>query len=816
MSQPRPFLSPYEGAALDQISYPLGGFGTGMLCFDGGGAFSRFSVRHNPEFFNQPLVFSALSLKTGDEPRCSRVLEGPVAPWKFFHPWKRDASDSGGGHRGFGLPRFDSASFEAVFPFAKVKLSDPHLPIDVEVTAWNPFIPGDPDSSSLPVAAVAYRFNNTSTSVQEGVYSFHLDNFLAIGNTGHSVVGFPGGFELRQEAIPDNPASEASFAAWIDHPDARSNAAWFRGGWFDSLTQLWTEVERGDVIERGTLSDDRPSGGGSVFLPFRLAPGEETTIRLRLAWYVPYSIEYHPNPRHPQFHNGPRTDFYQPWYAGQFKDLGEVISFWRKNEPELRTKTENFSACFHDSTLPPEVMEAVAANLTILKSTTVLRQMDGRFWGWEGTHAVMGSCHGSCTHVWNYAQALPHLFPSLERSLREVEFGACQSPDGHQQFRASLPIKPTEGRFHAAADGQLGGLLKVYRDWRISGDTGWLRQLWPQVRKSLEYCIETWDPDHRGALFEPHHNTYDIEFWGANGMCTSFYLAALGAAIAMGQALNADVTPFKQLLADGRAFMERELFNGEYFIQKIQWTGLRSPDPVAMSKQTFNLDYSPEALLLLEKEGPKYQYGTGCLSDGILGEWMAWTAGLAPVISRDQIEQHLLSVYRYNFREDLATFANPQRPSYAFGHEAGLLLCTWPHGGKPALPFVYSDEVWTGIEYHVASHLISLGQVEKGLEIVRACRQRYDGLRRNPFAEIECGYWYARAMSSYALLQALTGARYDAVEKTLYVEPKIQGDFRSFLATAGGYGTVGIRNGEPFLEVKAGQIDVHRIEYHAA
>jgi hypothetical protein len=186
---------------------------------------------------------------------------------------------------------------------------------------------------------------------------------------------------------------------------------------------------------------------------------------------------------------------------------------------------------------------------------------------------------------------------------------------------------------------------------------------------------------------------------------------------------------------------------------------------------------------------------------------------MGELLDREKVAGHLAAVHRYNLRRDLSEHANPQRPSYACGAEGGLLLCTWPRGGSPTLPFVYSNEVWTGIEYQVASHLMLMGMVEPGLEVVRTCRDRYDGRVRNPFDEYECGHWYARAMSSYALLQGLTGARYDAVEKTLYLEPRIAGDFRSFLATATGYGTVGVRGGEPFLEVRAGTIEVTRVAY---
>jgi hypothetical protein len=187
--------------------------------------------------------------------------------------------------------------------------------------------------------------------------------------------------------------------------------------------------------------------------------------------------------------------------------------------------------------------------------------------------------------------------------------------------------------------------------------------------------------------------------------------------------------------------------------------------------------------------------------------------GVDEFLDREQVRSHLLAVHRYNFRRDLSDHANPQRPTYALGEEGGLLLCSWPKGGALTLPFVYSDEVWTGIEYQVASHLMMLGHVAEGLEIVRAVRDRYDGRVRNPFNEYECGHWYARAMASYGLLQGMTGVQYDAVEKTLYVRPSIRGDLSAFLCTATGYGTAGVRDGTPFVEVRRGTIPYERLVY---
>lgn len=498
---------------------------------------------------------------------------------------------------------------------------------------------------------------------------------------------------------------------------------------------------------------------------------------------------------------------YRPWYSERFKSLNEVIGYWDANQAMLEKNSRLFSDAFYSSSLPAEVLEAVAANLTILKSPTVLRQWDGRFWAWEGCQDSFGSCHGSCTHVWNYAQALPHLFPSLERTLRETEFRVSQNTEGHQNFRVNLPISAPPHNFHAAADGQLGGIMKVYREWRISGDTQWMKDLFPAVKKSLDYCIRTWDPLHKGYLEEPHHNTYDIEFWGPDGMCTSFYLGALTAFIEMGKELKQPVKEYTALLSKGKKYMETALFDGEYFIQKIQWEGLQAPNPVDV--MSFGGSYSDEALKLLKEEGPKYQYGTGCLSDGILGMWMASVCGLDEMLDNEKVRSHLVAVHKYNLKHDLVDHFNPQRPVYACGKDGGLLLCTWPKGGMLSLPFVYSNEVWTGIEYQVASHLMMKGEVEKGLDIVRECRERYDGRVRNPFNEIECGHWYARAMASYGMLQGLTGVRYDAVDKTMYINSKI-GDFKSFISTDTGFGTIEWKAGKPVLNVVYGNIDVKR------
>jgi uncharacterized protein (DUF608 family) len=798
----------YTGSNINRVAFPIGGIGAGMFCLEGTGAISHMSVRNHPDVYNEPCLFAAISLK--GIKNGAKVLEGQVPDWKKFGP---PDSGNGSGGESWGLPRFENSKFLARFPFAFIDLQDNEIPLEVQLTGWSPFIPTDADNSSLPVGAIEYSFKNTGNSELEAIFSYNSRNFMRqteapMGSPDNtSIKPIPNGFVLSQEGPKESPNEQGDFAIFTNEPNTVVDYCWFRGGWFDGLTMVWNTISNGEVKSNPPIGMGAP--GASLFVPFKLKAGEKKVIRVMMAWYVPNTTlksgsDPKPLPEVPCCEAN-----YKPWYISKFKDIQGVVNFWGTTYNDLLGKSEKFKDAFYTSTLPPEVIEAVAANLTILKSPTVLRQPDGRLWAWEGCGDGNGCCSGSCTHVWNYAQAISHLFPQLERTIRETEFLVSQNNDGHQAFRSGLPIRPIIHDFFAASDGQLGGIIKVYRDWRIMGDKEWLKNMYPFVVKSIDYCINTWDPRNTGTLEEPHHNTYDIEFWGPDPMCTSFYLGALSAISEMGKYLGEDVSKYAALYEKGKKAMETELWDGEYFIQQIKWTGLNAPDPVAASKGAWNTNYSPEAQALLQKEGPKYQYGKGCLSDGVLGSWLGEVSGLKSVIDSAKIDSHLASIYKYNFKKDLKNYPNPQRPSFALGHEGGLLLCTWPKGGALSLPFVYSNEVWTGIEYQVASHLMLHGQVEEGLDIVRACRERYDGSVRNPFDEYECGHWYARAMSSYALLQGLTGVRYDAVDQMMYIDSRI-GDFTSFLSTETGFGNVGLKNGKPFFNIAYGELNIKK------
>lgn len=795
----------YTGKNLDRVAFPIGGMGAGMFCMGGTGAISHMSVRNRPEVYNEPLMFAAITvkgLKNG-----TKVVEGQVPDWKKFG---QPDSANGSGGTSYGFPRFKNARFTARFPFGIIELQDDDIPLDVQVTGWSPFIPTDADNSSLPMGALEYSFHNKGNSKIEAVFSYNSRNFMSQPNGINKIRNIPNGFILSEEGVKDKPAAKGEFAIFTNETNTIVDHCWFRGNWFDPLTITWATILKGETRQKVPVEKNAP--GATLYIPFTVDGGATKVIRVMMVWHVPDTdLKYGEDSKEKDDENctdskcSCKDPYYKPWYSSKFQKIEDSANYWKTNYGDLRQKSELFKDSFYKSSLPDEVIEAIAANLGILKSPTVLRQPDGKLWSWEGCGDNSGCCAGSCTHVWNYAQAIPHLFPKLERTLRGTEFIPSQDKQGHQTFRSALPIRPVATTFYAASDGQLGGIMKMYRDWRISGDSEWMKKMYPHVTASMDYCIKTWDPRSTGTLEEPHHNTYDIEFWGPDGMCTGFYLGALKAISEMGIFLGEDVQKYQSLYEKGKTALENELYDGEYFFQKIKWQGLNAPDPVAFSSGAWNSDYSEEAKELLEKEGPKYQYGKGCLSDGALGIWIAEVCGLRGIVDPGKVASHLRSVHKYNFKSDLSDHSNPQRPTYAMGDEGGLLLCTWPKGEMLSLPFVYSNEVWTGIEYQVASHLMLVGETEKALEIVRACRDRYDGRTRNPFDEYECGHWYARAMSSYGMLQGLTGVRYDAVTQQMFINSKV-GDFTSFISTETGFGNIGMKNGKPFLETVYGEI----------
>ena len=187
------------------------------------------------------------------------------------------------------------------------------------------------------------------------------------------------------------------------------------------------------------------------------------------------------------------------------------------------------------------------------------------------------------------------------------------------------------------------------------------------------------------------------------------------------------------MAAAGAAYIDKELFNGRWFIQKIDLGDKSVLAPFDTGRKAGVLaDGFMETYWSDEFGELKYQMAEGCISDQILGQWHAEVAGLGGFLDEDHVRTALKAVHDNNFRADLSEHFNPCR-NYAFEDEGGLLVATYPVGVRqPMVAAPYAEEVWTGVEYMSASHMIMRGLVDEGLEIVRAARDRHDGAQAQP------------------------------------------------------------------------------------
>jgi non-lysosomal glucosylceramidase len=813
----------YVGPYTRQISFPLGGIGTGCLGLAGDGRLVDWEIANRPNkgslngFSHFAIKAESLDGRLLD----ARVLHGDLQPGSYGtlsgKPGQAHFASFGFGPPRellSGLPHFHQVEFTGQFPVAELRYRDDRFPGRVNLTAFNPFLPLQEDESGLPAAFFEFKVSNPTPETITYTLCATLGNPLPEPNQHtFSQEGAISWLKLASSGVRPFESGFGELCLGVDASDASAQLYWFRGRWFDQLEVYWQDFTRPGMLKERSY----PSGqagkdnNASLAVPLTLEPGQAGKLRFVIAWYYPNFENYWNSDYCETCHSQDIPTLWKNHYATRFAGASEVLRYSLMHWDHLASKTMVFKDALFASSLPQVALEAVSANLSVLKSPTVVRLEDGTFYGFEGCHPNAGCCEGSCTHVWNYNQALPFLFPRLERSMRSADFKYNLRSDGAMRFR--MPLPPTSADefypFRACADGQFGGVLKAYRDWKICGDLEWLKSIWQGVKKSIEFAWsesnpDRWDPDQRGVLHGRMHHTMDMELFSPDPWLTGFYLGALKAGAEMAVAVGEPDTAqtYRQIFEKGRQWVQDNLFNGEYFQQEID---LQDRSLVAGPDEEVYWD--PEHTEI------KYQTGAGCLSDQLLPQWHASLYGLGELFDPAQAHSALRAIYRYNFKPSLREHFNPHR-LYSLDDEAGLLICTYPPGRqRPVFPVPYAHETWTGVEYSTASLMIFSGLVDEGLAIVKAVRQRHDGEKRNPWNEFECGSNYARSLSSYALLNAYSGLQFDLSRGMLGFDP-VEGrpqPFRCFWSLDPAWGTVAIGSGWAELQVIGGALKLQAL-----
>ena len=765
-----PILKHYDKNYLFQVALPLGGIGTGNVSLGGRGELRDWEIMNVPgkkysgikAGNNTP--FFAVYVKPQNDKAVTTLLEGPLYPQEYL-------GGEGSSVNHHGMPRFGEASFDAAYPFGQVHLSDKNIPVKVTIKGFNPLVPCDADASGLPISVISYEVKNLTSKTLEVSVCGTLWNF--IGKDG-SKMEWSGDYNTHSKVIGNHnkymDTNKLKGIYFYADSVSRTDPAWgtmalttkatngvsFRTSsckddWNNAILNFWNDFsDDGSLQEQKPSAEDEPMASLSV--KKQIAPYATQTYTFYLTWAFP---------NRKAWSKTVVGNYYCNKYPDAWKAAEDIIPMI----PALEGKTLKFVNALAESSYPDVVKEAALFNLSALRSQTAFRLPDGHLMGWEGIFDRIGSCFGSCTHVWNYEMATPFLFGELAKSMRDVEFNYATKENGQMNYRVSLPLQNGKDGYWSAADGQMGCVMKLYREWQLSGDKNFLRHNWEQLKKVLSFAWvkDGWDGNQDGVMEGAQGNTMDVSYYGPNPQMGFWYMGALRAAEKMAYAMN-DRTFAKKcasLFMKGSKWMDDSLYNGEYYEQRIT-------DPV--THQFIDVD-NPKTVV------PKFQLGKGCLVDQLVGQYMSNICGLGNLGNKDHLHQTMESIMKYNYLADFSSHFNNMR-SFVLGRESGLLMASWPHG-RLKVPFPYFAESMTGFEYSAITEMLYEGMTDEALKCAEAIRARYDGAKRNPFSEPECGHHYARSMASWSMIIAWSDFHYSGIEKTMSFTSRIGSYFWS-------------------------------------
>jgi uncharacterized protein (DUF608 family) len=745
----------YTGKELAYIGMPIGGMFAGTVYIGGDGKLWLWDIFNEKKEGIKSNTYENWQGKKKVRPRDGANYIFPVSPEYPFeqgfgikveqgkNTWKKTLDFKG----------FDNITFKGQYPIAEVSYRDVELPVEIDLQSFSPFIPLDVDTSSYPATIMRFKVTNTSNTKVGIELSSWLENAILNNTKNSSDVKLVNRIEV---------ASENTFLTCTAHTGSEELKKQRDFGNMSLLLLNSGDTVKGeagvqidgsllfpknDEIETSTKHGEQLCGVLSKTV--KLKPKETKEITFIISWYFP-------NLNLPQGR----------YYSKLFKNSQEVGLDIAERYEDLYNKTSTWRDTFYeDSTLPHWFLNRTFANTSILATETCYLLDDGRFWAWEG----IGCCPGTCTHVWHYAQAMGRLFPELEKNLREkTDFAIIDGLSGGIDFRGGMANK-------YAADGQAGIVLRSYRDYQMSANDKFLKKNWEKIKLTLQYLInlDKEDGEANGTIYGEQHNTLDAEWYGNIPVITSLYLASLAASKEMAKAMNDTLAEqeYASILEAGKKNIE-QLFNGEYFTQ--------NEDP--NHKDAIGI-------------------GTGCYIDQVFGQGWAHQLGLGQLYNKEMIDSSLDALWKYNFVPDMGPLRDSLSPQingrpYAIAGDAGLVMCTWPFGGKlegweKHWQFGYFNECMTGFEYQVAGHMIWENKLDNGLSIVKAIHERYGAEKRNPYNEIECSDHYSRAMASYGTYIAACGYTYNGPKRQLGFAPKLTpADFKAAFTSAEGWGSL--------------------------
>ena len=766
----------FKGEYLEAIQFPVGGIGTGCIQYDGSAVPRYWQIFNNMTHDFIPNSFFAIRVKSNDGVSTRALQTKEVA----------------------GFPAMKELNASSKFPFLSYRFID-DIAVDVGLDVYNPFIPTDLKNSGIPAAFYTITLKNKSSEPLEISLLASQQNSVGFSRIPKITEGdsFAERFQksINRKAVVGNKSDyygnnrnrieklrnmsmllmEGDFNSDDEHfgamalmllsdvDDVQGNAGIEYNDDFHNDFKTSGDIKTKSKSKR---SIEGETWAGALNAKITLAPGERKEMEFALVWYFPNGL------------NGGHLDSWDAWgkgtwegqgnyYANYWYDIQQLSGYIIDNHRWLKTTTATFSESLYKTNLPFWLIERLGNQLAILKSRTIFHDKNNYVGLWEGCGAGDGSCAGNCNHVWHYAQAHARLFPQMGRKIKEQSFKAVKS-------NGQIPYRQPNGS--PAFDGQCGDIIGAYREYLLSNNDSWIKTMYPNIKKAMNYLIVNHDEDKDGWLSDaPKHTTYDASMTGNPSILTSLYLTALSASAEMAKVAG-DIEQAEEwqgiAVSSGKLQNDR-LWNGEYFIQ-------------------------------IPGDNRATDYENGCMTDQLLGQWWADQLNFDTLYPNYRIFSATRSVFQFNFKSNLNNHIQVSR-KFAKPDEAGMVGTTWPGNDRTKYASGYSDEIWTSYEYTIGASLIKYGLFKEAFILLRSGYDRYNGKLKtgyktdngwgnfgfsgNPFGDDECGQFYSRALSNWSVLLATQGFQYNGPQKTIGFNPRWKPEnHKSFFSTAQGWG----------------------------
>ena len=743
-----------ESTDMPKSGIALGGLGSGSMELRKDGIFYNWQIANNTprgtgKMFtyeeSSNLFFVVRYQEQDREPRM-KLLQIPHSDYVaaipnqlYIFPW---------------ISPVKKITYKARFPFVVMTFSDPAMPFDIEMEAFTPFIPHDVKNSTLPGAYFNFTITPKSDKPVDVMLMASYRNLAGYDTperTNKSAVNKTDAYLNTVATVAGMDTSASSYGD-ISMASLSGTSTYYTG--WEHRHPYYEIVLRGDKLpnvddtEGRNMTDKKTGKKKAMDRCFNTVAVSAKLTKDAFKHSFVYAWNF------PNLYNVDLDSKEGNYYSNYFRSSSEVADYMVKNMNDLTRRSKGFMEDFYASSLPIYALNEINGQLNTFITSTFINKR-GDFGILEGMDEDRSCCGVATIDVAQYGSImLTAMFPELQKNSMRFHKNA-QRPNGmilHGLYKdyacAYKPgcsgscCAPNEVTDRLDLPSQF--VTMVIRDFLWTNDKAYLEENWEPIKKAIEYVIRERDrngdmlPDMEGIM-----SSYDnFPMYGDASYILGQWNSGIASAIEGAKAMNdtAALTRYTKILETGKKVYDEKLWNGKYF-------------------RLYNCS--------LEKNKGVDE---GCLTDQMVGQWVAHISGLGRIIDQEKTRTALKNILDISYKSDF-----------------GLRNCSWPadkywHEVDKDCWVDQGNTCWTGVELAFASFLIYEGMYKEGMAVVKTVDDRYReaGLY---FNHLECGGHYFRPMSAWGIVNATLGL---GINQQVYsFNPQIeQDDYTLFFASA--------------------------------